>query len=209
MADDPKRIIIVGAGSQGTVVADALERAVRTAIGFVDDTPAAQGTSVLGLPILGVVNALSAIDHDAIVVAIGDNAARRELTERLVAGGERITTSIHPFSYVSPGATVGEGAMISAGALVLPRAVIGRGVLLNTKASVDHDSVIGDFSHIAPGATVGGRVVIGAGTLIAAGATVATGKRVGSWTVIGAGAVVVADIGDSITAVGVPARPRS
>ena len=209
MIMDASRVIIVGAGSQGAIVADILARKGSPAIGFVDDTPALQHTFALGLPILGPISALPQIDHDAIIVAIGDNRARREVTQRLVAQGERLTTAIHPFSSIAESAVIAEGSMISAGALVLPRAVIGRGVLLNTKSSVDHDSVLGDFAHVSAGATVGARVNIGEGTLIAMGATVTSGMNVGARTIIAAGAVVVHDIGDEVTAFGVPARVRS
>jgi len=197
------RIVIVGAGSQGAIVADILRE---RAVGFVDDL--VPGATVLGLPVLGTIASLPEHPHDAIVVAIGDNRARRTLTESLVAQGERLATVIHPFTSIAPSAMIGEGCMISAGALVLPRATIGRGVLLNTKSSVDHDTVIGDFAHVSAGATVGGRAVIGEETLIALGATVISGVRVGARTVIGAGATVVRDIADDVVAFGVPARVR-
>lgn len=197
------RIVIVGAGSQGAIVADILRE---RAIGFVDDHHS--GATILGLPVLGTIASLRSVPHDAMVVAIGDNRARRELTARLVASGERLVSAIHPFTSIAPSATIGEGAMISAGALVLPRATIGRGVLLNTRSSVDHDTIVGDFAHLSPGATVGGRCHIGDETLIALGASVASGIRVGARTVIGAGACVVRDIPDDVVAFGVPARVR-
>lgn len=197
------RVIIVGAGGQGTIVADILRE---KAVGFVDD--GLSGSTVLGLPVLGPIDSLSQHPHDAIIVAIGDNRARRELTERLLARGERLATAIHPLAHITRSATIGEGAMISAGALVLPRATIGGGVLLNTKASVDHDTVVCDFAHVSAGATVGARCHIGSGTLVAIGASVVSGIRVGSNTVIGAGACVVRDIPDEVIAFGVPARVR-
>lgn len=199
------RIVIVGAGGQGAIVADMLRG---QAAGFVDDAPRIAGTTVLGLPVFGAIDALREIEHDAVIVAIGDNHARRALTERLVAAGERMATAVHPFTSIAPSATIGEGSMISAGALVTPRANVGRGVLLNTRSSIDHDSVIGDFAHVGPGATIGANVCLGDETLIAAGATVASGIRVGARTTIGAGAVVVRDIGDDVIAFGVPARVR-
>ena len=202
-----KRIVIVGAGGQGTIVADILQRSGITPAAFVDDAPSLHGTSVLGIPVIGA--AVDAIEHDAIIVAVGDNHMRRVITERLLAAGETLATAIHPFTSIAPSATIGEGSMISAGALVLPRAVLGRGVLLNTKASIDHDSVAGDFAHISAGATVGANARVGEETLIALGATVASGRSVGARTVIGAGAVVVRDIPDDVTAFGVPARITS
>jgi sugar O-acyltransferase (sialic acid O-acetyltransferase NeuD family) len=195
-----QRIVIVGAGSQGAIVADILECAGTPAIGFVDDTPGKAN-------ILGTIDDLRSIAHDAIIVAIGDNRLRRALVERLA--GERLATAIHPFTSIAASAGIGEGSMISAGAIVQPNAVIGRSVILNTKASVDHDSVIADFAHISLGATIGATVRVGEETLIAAGATIVTGMKVGSQTVIGAGAVVVHDVADDVTAFGVPARVRS
>jgi sugar O-acyltransferase (sialic acid O-acetyltransferase NeuD family) len=204
-----ERIIIVGAGAQGAVVADILERSGTAAIGFVDDTAALAGTSVLGIPILGTTEHLSEFAHDAIIVAIGENHLRRTLVDRLVADGETLITAIHPFSSVAPSAQIGEGSIISAAAIVLPRVVIGRSVILNTKSSVDHDSEIGDFAHIACGATIGGKVRIGEETLVALGASVVSRVNVGARTVIGAGAVVINDVEDDVVALGVPARVTS
>jgi sugar O-acyltransferase (sialic acid O-acetyltransferase NeuD family) len=209
MKSDSLRIVIVGAGGQGAVVADALQQCGSNVIGFIDDTTSLQGTSLLGLPIFGPIDSLPRIEHDAVIVAIGDNGQRRRLTESLLAKGEHFATAIHPFSSIAPSAVIGEGSMISAGAVVQPRAVLGRGVLINTRSSVDHDSVIGDFAHISPGVTIGAKVQIGAETLIAMGATVVSDMRVGSGAIVGAGAVVVSEIADGLTAMGVPARVRS
>ena len=99
--------------------------------------------------------------------------------------------------------------MISPGVLVMPQATIGRGVMLSTKSSVDHDSVLGDFAHLSAGATVGGKVRIGDESLIALGASVTSGMKIGARTIIGAGSVVVRDIPDDVVAFGVPARVRS
>jgi acetyltransferase EpsM len=193
------RIVIVGAGSQGAIVADILECAGTPAIGFVDDTP--------GKNVLGTIDELRDIEHDAIIVAIGDNRLRRGLVEKLA--GEKLATAIHPFTSIAASATIGDGSMISAGAIVQLNAVIGRSAILNTKASVDHDTVVGDFAHISLGSTIGANVRIGEETLVAAGATVVSRMTIGARSVIGAGAVVVRDIPDDVTAFGVPARVRS
>ncbi len=198
-----KRIAIIGAGGHGAVVADILgERAA----GFVDESPSLHGTEVLGLPVFA---SLAEIEHDGVIVAIGDNAVRRAVTERIVRAGDRLATAIHPFASVARTAVIGEGSMLCAGSIVSPRAVLGRGVLLNTKASIDHDCVIGDFVHIAPGATLGGEVQVGEETFVGPGATVAAGIRIGARAGIGAGSVVVRDVPDDVTAWGVPARITS
>jgi sugar O-acyltransferase (sialic acid O-acetyltransferase NeuD family) len=209
-----QRIIIVGAGGQGAIVADALQRAreagaAEVATGFVDDLESRWGTEVLGLPVLGPLRTLPSLEHDAIVVAVGDNAARRELTGLLLAAGERLATARHPFTSVAPSATIGAGSMLSAGAVILPRAAIGCGVIVNTRASVDHDSVVGDFAHVSAGATVGAECRIGGEALIAVGATVTSRMHVGARATIGAGAVVVRHVPEGVRALGVPARVTS
>ncbi|HUK36692.1 MAG TPA: acetyltransferase [Vicinamibacterales bacterium] len=206
-------LIIIGAGGQGAVVADILLRAYECGsparpIGFADDTPHLLGTAVLGIPVLGPLASLSTIPHDAVIVAVGDNSARCAITKRILRDGERLVTAIHPRACASPTATIGEGSVICAGAIVGARTVIGQGVIINTGASVDHDCVIGEFAHVSAGATVGARVHIGAEALIAIGASIASQMTIGAHTTIGCGAVVVRAVPDDVVAFGVPARVR-
>jgi acetyltransferase EpsM len=207
------KTLIIGGGGQGLIVADILRRSrerggAAEPVAILDDDPALRGADLLGLPVLGPVSSLRDIPHDAVIVAIGDNARRRALVTRLLQAAERVIVACHPFSSVAAEASIGAGTMISAGALVLPRVVLGAGVLLNTKSSVDHESRIGDFAHVSAGATIGANVTIGEETLIGLGAVVLSGCRVGARTVVGAGSVVVRDLPDGVVAFGVPARAR-
>jgi sugar O-acyltransferase (sialic acid O-acetyltransferase NeuD family) len=206
-----QRIIVVCAGGHGAVVADILRRARMDGagsapIGFVDDTPALQGTSIEGLPVLGTIPALHTLPHDGIVIALGDNHLRRALTDRLAGLGERLVSAIHPRSTVAASAQIEAAVVVGAGAIIMVRARIGRGAVINTNASVDHDTVVGDFAHVSPGVTVGANVLIGQETLLAPAACVVAHRRVGARSVIGAGAVVVRDIPDDVIAFGNPAR---
>jgi sugar O-acyltransferase (sialic acid O-acetyltransferase NeuD family) len=195
------KVIIVGAGSQGRVVADILLSAGTPAIGFVDDAlPPAP------LPLLGTIADLPRIAHDAVIVGIGDNRARRDMSDRLVAAGERLIVARHPFSSVAASATIGAGSVICAGAVISTGATLGRGVILNTRASVDHDSEVGDFAHVSAGATVGAGCAVGEEAMIGLAAAVLSYRSVGARTLIGAGAVVTRDIISDVVAFGVPAR---
>lgn len=208
----PWSVLIVGAGAQGRIVADILLAGFKASglrpVGFIDDDAARIGATMLGLPILGTTAMMRDIPHDAIVVAIGDNHARQQVTLTLEADGERLTTATHPWTSIAAGVVIGAGAMVSAGAVITPGAHIGRGVLVNTNASIDHDTTVGDFAHVSAGATVGAHVTIGARTLVGLGAAVMSGCHVGADSIVGAGALVHRDLPDNVVAVGVPARIR-
>ena len=209
-----ERIIVVGAGGHGRVIADILTRsrdagAPLIPLGFVDDTPGLAGSTVADLPVLGTLAMLAAIEHDVILIGIGENAIRRRLADRFVGAGERLGSAIHPGATISATTRIADGIVVCGGAVVQPGATLGRGVIINTRASVDHDSRIGDFAHVSPGATVGAQVEIGEEALIGLGASIIARRRIGARTTIGAGSVVVRDIPDDVVAFGNPARIRS
>jgi UDP-3-O-[3-hydroxymyristoyl] glucosamine N-acyltransferase len=57
-------------------------------------------------------------------------------------------------------------------------AVLGEGVIVNTRAVVEHDCEIGAGTHVAPGAIVLGGCRIGSCAMIGAGAVVLPGAAV-------------------------------
>jgi sugar O-acyltransferase (sialic acid O-acetyltransferase NeuD family) len=208
------RLLIIGAGGHGQVVADILlagfkqNRAAARPIGYLDDNPALGQSQALGLPVLGCIAQIGQIPHEGVVVAVGNNAVRERLSRQLAAGGEKLASAIHPAAVIGLDVEIGPGSTVSAGVILNPGARIGAGVILNTGCTVDHHNRIGDYSHIAPGAHLGGDVVIGQGCLVGLGAAVLPQRQIGAWSVIGAGAVVTQDIPAYATAVGVPARVR-
>jgi len=204
------RVLIVGAGGHGQVVADILFAARRAGapeipVGFLDDEKLI-GTQILGLPVLATVPELSDISCDSVIVAVGDNRTRRQVSLAVRDLGLPCVSAVHPRAAVAVDVVVGPGAMICAGVVVNIGSVIGDGVSLNTGCTVDHHCSIDEFAHIAPGAHLGGGVTVGAGALVGIGGVVLPGRRVGEWAVVGAGGVVVDEIPARCTAVGVPTR---
>ncbi|MDI7277432.1 MAG: acetyltransferase, partial [Anaerolineae bacterium] len=191
-----RRILIVGAGGHGQVVADILLAARRDGedvlpAGFLDDDPALLGTSHLGLPVLGAVARWRELGHDALLVAIGDNAARRRLFLALREQGARFANAIHPAATLARDVRLGEGVVICAGAVVGTGSLVGDGVILNTASTADHHSRLGAFAHLAPGVHLGGNVTVGEGALLGIGSAVVPGCTVGDWAVVGARAAVI------------------
>lgn len=205
------RVIILGAGGHGEVVADLLLQAAEAGahcqlLGFLDDNACLVGRRVMGLPVLGLIDQLNQFEHDAVIVAIGDNRTRARIFESLRAKGERFIRAVHPAAVLAREVQLGDGVMICAGVVVNPGSVLGENVILNTACTVDHHCRVGSHAHIGPGVHLGGQVSIGDGALVGIGACVLPQRRVGAWSVIGAGAVVTEDIPAHVTAVGVPAR---
>ena len=82
----------------------------------------------------------------------------------------------------------------------------GKGCIINTNASLDHEDVVGDYTHIAPGCALSGKVTVGKQCLLGTGCRVIDGISIGDNSTIGAGTVVIKAIAGNCTAVGVPAR---
>jgi sugar O-acyltransferase (sialic acid O-acetyltransferase NeuD family) len=205
----------VGAGGHGAVVADIVMRMAEAGediaiVAFVDDQPAAAAREMCGVPIVaGGLAALSTIAHDAVVVAIGNNAVRRRMSDEIRRTGTALAIARHPSSVVAPDARIGAGTVVCAGAVVNPGARVGYSAILNTHSSIDHHDVIGDCAHIGPGVHLGGHVTVGDETLIGIGSTVMPQIQIGGRVVVGAGSVVIRNLPDGAVAYGVPARTRT
>lgn len=152
------------------------------------------------------VHSLIEKENAKVIIAIGANAIRRKIVERLALESSQYATVIHKEAIVSPSATIGFGTVVMPGVIVNAAATIGDHVILNTRLVIEHDCIVEDYAHVSPGSMVTGGVKIREGVHVGAGATVIPTKEIGQWSVVGAGSVVIDDIEEFSTAVGVPAR---
>lgn len=200
---------IVGAGGHAKVVRDAAGASGLFDIkGYLDDRVELLGGLVLRVPILGPISesSIRGFQVEYAVLAIGSNLIRDQLATKLADLVEWATV-IHPTATVSQYASLGAGSVVCAGAVIQAGATIGRHVIINTCASVDHDTTVGDYAHIGPGCHLAGDVFVDVGALLGVGSSVAPSRRIGAWSVVGAGGVVTQNVPDYVTVAGVPARP--
>lgn len=195
-------VAIIGAGGHARVVASTLRACGRTVAAFYDDDNSTWGKTFCGVSVAGPISAIANSGITHAIIGIGDNAARKRVADQL---GLEWVTVVHPFSWVHPDVALGPGTLVCAGAVVQPGAKVGAHVLLNTKASVDHDTCVGDFVHIAVAHLAGGASADD-GAFLALGSTVLPGVHVGAWATVGAGSVVTKNVRPGVTVVGVPAR---
>lgn len=205
-----KDIIIVGPGGHGQVVTDVIRLTAQYRIrGYIDTiNPERSGEAYQGSTVLGGEEVLPRLRKDGVNyahVAIGDNVARARLGGLLSQLGFVLDPLIHPSAIIGTAVSIGEGTVAFAGVIVNAATRIGSHVILNTRATIEHDCVIGDAVHVGPGVTIGGGVTVGDGCLIGVGASIKPGVKIGRNAVVGVGAAVVADVPDGATVVGVPA----
>lgn len=205
-----KSLFILGAGGHGIVVADAAKKMNKWKhIFFLDDNLI--GKEVLGLQIIDEIKNINnhkKNDHE-FIVGIGNNLTRQTIQEKLESDGYNIATVIHPFTSISESSEIGQGAAILAGVVINPLVIIGKGCIINTSCSVDHESKIFDFVHLSPGSRIAGTVSVGERTWIGTNSTVINNVKIRNDVIIGAGSLVLKDIIEMGTYVGSPVKKSS
>ena len=206
------RLLLIGSSGHAHALLALLARhGGYEPVGLIDSFQS-QGSQAHGLPILGAETDVPllcqrlGVQH--LLVAIGDNHQRQAISQRLK---QQLPDTVFP-TLVDPSAVVAADAQLAPGVVVMAQAHVGagcvleEGALLNTQASLDHDSHLGAFASLAPGAITGGRVRIGAGSFIGLGARLIQGVQVGPNTVLGAGSLALTDLPAGVLAYGTPAR---
>ncbi|KWZ78063.1 acetyltransferase [Anaerococcus tetradius] len=193
------RLIIIGAGGHGKVVADIAVKNSYTDICFLDDDINLKECA--GFPVIGPISYAELLRGDKIV-AIGNSLIREKIQNSI----DNVVTLIHPSSIISRRVKIGEGSVIMAGAVINSDSIIGKGVIINTSTSIDHDCKIEDFAHISIGSHLAGGVRIGKNTFVGAGSTIINGIVISSDCIIGGGALVINDIDFPGTYIGSPIR---
>ena len=200
------RLLILGCGGHGRVVADAAANCGYEDIAFLDD---AYGTSArLPSSLLGPTALLADLvdEWPSAIVGVGNNAIRQALFQRLQTAGYKTPPVIHPSAVVSRNVRIGAGVFIAPGAVVNTGTQIADAAIVNTGARIDHDCIIGAASHIAPGATLSGGVTLGQRVWLGTGCSVKQGVMIGEDALVGVGAAVVGNLAGYAAYVGVPAR---
>lgn len=198
------RLIIIGAGGHGKVIADNALKNGYTEICFVDDNAR---DNCMGFPVIGKCDDLEKLNDGKsdFIIGIGNNATRKLIAEKYKVNW---VTVIHPSAQIATNVSVGSGAVIMAGAVINACASIGEHCIINTGAVIEHDDVIDEYVHISPKVALGGTVHIGRNSHIGIGATVINNIDICADCMVGAGAVVVKNIAEKGIYIGVPAKKK-
>ncbi len=198
--------MIIGASGHGKVVADiALKMNKWQHIEFLDRN--AEISDCLGYKVnLDTDDYTKFIEEYEFIIAIGNNAVRENIMNKLQTLGVNIATLIHPNAMLATDVNILEGTVIMAGVVINSSTKIGRGCIINTCSSLDHDTIIEDYVHVSPGVHIAGSVQVGKGSWIGIGSIISNNITVCDECIIGAGGIVLKDIIEAGTYVGVPVR---
>jgi sugar O-acyltransferase (sialic acid O-acetyltransferase NeuD family) len=201
----PPHLLIIGTGGQGKVVLDCAENYYKKISFMTNDLNAHK---INNYPLLfeqDISIEYILKNFDEVIVAIGNNNARLNMSLKYISYGIKLATIIHPKAVISKYAIVDEGTVIFANSVVNPFAKIGKACIINTGSIIEHDCLLDDGVHISPNAAMGGTVYIGKKTWVCLGGNIANNIKIGENVIIGAGSVVLNDVPDNVLVAGIPA----
>jgi len=203
----PTPLLIFPCNGNGLEALDCLGDAYEM-IGFVDDTPAKQGTAPFGQPVYSRQALLDRPGTKVLAVPGSPSSyrKRREVVDSLGVGEARFATVIHPGARVSPLARIGRNVLVMAGVVITSNAIIGDHVCILPNTVVHHDVVIGDWSLIGSNVSIAGNVRVGENCYIGSGARIINDAVIGDRALVGLGSNVIRSVAPDTTVAGNPAR---
>jgi sugar O-acyltransferase (sialic acid O-acetyltransferase NeuD family) len=209
-------VVILGTGGNCVDILDAIsainaaaQRPQLECIGFLDDDPAKQGTSVHGVPVLGDLSHARRLKHAYFVNGIGSSRnfwRKAEIIGRASIPDERLITIVHPSAQVSGLAYLAPGVVVLQNSVIAVDAEIGKHVMILPLCVVSHDARIGAYSTIAGGVCISGNVTVGEACYIGTRCAVREGVTLGDRVLCGMGSNVLHDVPNETVVVGNPAR---
>lgn len=197
-----KKVIIIGAGGHGKVLANLISHCNDTVVGYLDDTKNI-GSKVLDHIVLGKLDDIYNFNECEFIIGIGDNISRKSIADKY---NVKWYTAIHPTAVLSKYVQICEGTVIMANTVINCSSKIGKHCIINTGCIVEHDNILNDFVHLSPNTTLCGSVEIGEMTHLGAGVTVRDHISICGNCIIGLGAAVIKKIDIPGIYIGIPAK---
>lgn len=206
------KVIIIGAGTYGTVYAEYLSDTHKyKIIGFLDDDLTKLGEFYNGIEVIGTLSFLKKLSFDErnlnVFVPIGNNQTRKNIIEYARTLNLRTPGFIHPSANIHKSTQIGSTVYILPGSHLMPFVSIKDNVMISMGVNIAHHSCLDENCFVSQGSNIGASINIGCNTFIGIGSTIMTGvKKIGRDTIIGAGSVVIKDLPDNAVVVGNPGR---
>ncbi|WP_206486231.1 acetyltransferase [Thalassotalea sp. G2M2-11] len=201
------KLLIIGAGGHGRVIADCADASRQfSEIAFLDDSYPERADN-LAWPIIDKSSLWKCYQEQySFALAIGNNRARLALFQALTSADAHLPNIIHPSAVISHHSSLGSGNVVFANAVINPGTKIANACIINTGATIDHDCQLADAVHISPGANLAGGVNVDEQSWFGVGSCSIQAINIAKNCQIGAGAAVTKNTQANGLYVGVPAK---
>lgn len=157
-------------------------------------------------PYLGTAEDHQIIDGAEYMFCFGNLPYKKSLSEQFEKNGAQFFTFVHPTALIAGTAKIGRGVLISHNVSVGPFAIIGDFNIINSRATIAHDTKLGAYNFISPQVALSGNTIIGNGNMIGVNSATIPGVSIGNGNTIGAGSVLTKNIDNGQLVVGVPGK---
>lgn len=201
LINNRKKIVIIGAGAGGEVVADILlDYPEYEVIGFVDDNPREDfqfyGIQVIHNNIKNFPFEFKG-EYDAVIISFTRNLnLRKEIFELYQKEGISFVNAIDKSVKIGRNTKIGEGNIIGAFCYIGTSTIINDNNWIGACVNIDHHNVLGSHNLIGPNFTAPGIVSIGDLNKVGANASLGNYVQIGNENIILNNKSVVSNLTD-------------
>ncbi|HIF9960441.1 TPA: NeuD/PglB/VioB family sugar acetyltransferase [Campylobacter coli] len=183
-----KNVIIIGSGGFAKELYSYLKDANYNIIGYID----IQKNDFYNLNYLGNEDNFDQnLIHKAFfALGIGQISLRKKILLKLLDKSCNFLTFIHPKSFVSKEAKIGQGVIICPFVTINTDSNVGNFTLCNIYSSIAHDCIVGEGSILSPYATLNGGAKIGKNCFLSTRVSLLPHVNLGDNCIISAGSVI-------------------
>ena len=201
-------VVIYGAGHLGRQIYHHVKHHCAESakvLGFIDDTKGAGHEVIDGQLTLGSLT--EALQQAALqpasvhlVFAIGytNMMQRRAALDRVLAAGYQLFTVVHPRAVIEPGAELGAGCVVLAGAVIDQQVKVGAACFIDINVRLTAGTQVGCNNYFSSGTATGSRVQVGDDCFFGMDCTITTDVKMGSHLFVNAKTLVPRDVGDNL-----------
>ena len=213
--DDRKKIIILGAGENGQMVASIMEKYSKfrrkyEILGFCDDNAKLLNETIQNYTVLGGMGVASGYDEVLVcgpfVSGPKTNHIKKQIVVHLDIPLDRYLNIVVPDVEYLGKLEIGHGNLICSGVQMQNNITIGSFTYIANNTVLCSEVKISDFVNVANSSSVMGGVIVSEGAYIGANSSIKGYCRLGKWSVVGMGSVVLQDVNDFEIVAGNPAK---
>lgn len=205
-----KEIYVLGIGIASMVYLEHAEACGYKIAGLYHYNEDRTGEVICGHKIIGSFGDMftAGVKGKNFLLTQGTMSLRKELTEKILAGGGIIPTIIHPLASISKYSEIGDGCLVGPYTVVQAQCKISNGVIVRDQVLICHGTTIDDYVFVGPKSLVGAMLHVREQAFIGQGSILISSKatEIGKNVLVGAGSLVTKPVPDNVVVVGSPAR---